>query len=88
MENAPNPLCILTFTTPTGTKFTAQTPQVYIGTPNLSTYLGVFADSTYVICVLGPGVLVRGLWRAQLSFQPTPESLRILSPVGVFTIPS
>lgn len=87
MEGAPNPLCVLFFTRPDGTKFNAQTPFVYIGTPNLSTYLGVLAGSTYVVYIFAPGVLVRGKWQAQLSFQPTPQRISVLSEVGTFTIP-
>src|SRR5579872_4678253 len=71
MEDAPNPVCTLLFTKPDGTKFNVSTPLVYIGAPNLPTYLGVLAGSTYVIYVFGPGVLVRGQWKAQLSFQAT-----------------
>lgn len=88
MENAPNPLCILFFTRPDGTKFNVQTPDVYIGRANLPTYLGVLAASTYVIYIFPPKVLVRGCWRAQLSFQPTPQRIPVLSAVGTFTIPA
>ena len=87
MEDAPNPLLILFFTRPDGTQFHVETPLVYIGTLNLSTYLGVLAGSTYVIYVFDPGVLVKGKWRAQLSFQATPQRIPILSEVGTFTIP-
>jgi hypothetical protein len=86
MENAPNPLCVLFFTRPDGTKFNAQTPEVYIGRPDLPTYLGVLADSTYVIYIFPPSVLVRGRWSAQLSFQPTPQRIPVLSEIGRFTI--
>ncbi len=88
MEDAPNPVCTLIFTKPDGAQFAATTPYVYVGVPNLPTYLGVLASSTYVIYVFDPGVLVRGKWAAQLSFQATPQRIPILSAVGTFTIPA
>lgn len=87
MENAPDAVLTVFFTRPDGSKLSVASPQVYIGQPNLSTYLGVLAGNTYAVTVIGPSVLVPGQWCAQLSFAPTPSSIPVLSEVGRFTIP-
>lgn len=86
MENAINPVCKLLFTTPTGGDFEAQTPEVYIGEHDLSTYLGGFAGNFYIIYTFPPFVLVRGQWSAQLSYQQTPQRIPILSDIGTFNV--
>ena len=87
MSNAPNPLCILIITKPNGTTFLAQSPYVYIGMPNLPTYIGVLAGATYVCYTFDPGVLTPGRWQVQLAFAPTPQTIQKLSFVGEFFIP-
>ena len=86
VANAPAPVATMTFTAPDGSVLVATSPRVYVGRRPLRTRIGRLRPSTYLVYVFAPNVLIKGLWRFTVRFQPYPGA-NVLHDFGHFHIP-